>query len=804
MQHNNPVPYVKLFHHGIEIKMPSRLVLTEKSKALLKKAEEGQGFIYYVRLITDKKDTGEIVLLAANNPEKQTALPLPQHQISPHQDLLDDDKEITHLFSKLSSTLEKLYEEDEKLSQQIQSAEKNSVVLETLSQQQKTLKTKIQENAIKRDAIEEKHFAIQRRLRTLSSRKMTALAEIKVNIPKDRNGIDYAPDEYATTTREKTHPTGGSGNGDLHANGARVLKLGNDQPILAGGFWITWLGNNPGEKLGFTDFRTRSTTNMRIIKFNPIHRFIFNMRADGGNKVGHTQVYLREIPYVYLQPILNVFLEASKEIYLEYAAKNNITTTNIENDLVNDVKKSFLFTHVNVLFKYKYLKFVKTNHWQDWGYATLSKINFETLFIHKTDNDFTVFWREDNEIISRKVNEKNIQEDLEYYFHSRSRTQDIINIIVSTYQCTPSRSALPAPTRWHLQMERNWQLNTDQIERIKTAIEDRNRPIDKIEIDSLLKGYFNKDFVENRQLLKDLFKYIHTDNPFLVLTKHINHLLDDYFKALLKNPVSEEMKNIVNTLLNHFPEERWLLRFFNRAKYDIAKHLLEFYIQKIAIEEISWAFESLIAEKKYDLIKLSLKIKPDLYKTVYDLLSKSWNIALFQTFFCPDNPLLTDETLTTNRTMMRQQICDALNHLKEQYITRKTFVVFLQAYKNLPQKTFPQQLFQPRKNLNKNAAIDKLLLLLTNNKPVQMPPVELDTLINANGSQHSLLKKIIYFFYCIPELKGFRKAVDHNYINRHGEFHANKTLHPHRIIHFDQQSFHFSNTYTYDRSMKLK
>ncbi len=64
-----PVPYVKLFDKGLEIKMPTSLFLTATSEELLKKGSDGQGYIYFLDL-----ETGAIHLLAANNPNETVDL----------------------------------------------------------------------------------------------------------------------------------------------------------------------------------------------------------------------------------------------------------------------------------------------------------------------------------------------------------------------------------------------------------------------------------------------------------------------------------------------------------------------------------------------------------------------------------------------------------------------------------------------------------------------------------------------------------------------------------------------------------
>lgn len=74
-------PYVKLIKDGTEISMSPHLFLTDASKEILRKGADGQGFIYFVNVTT-----GEIHLLAANNPEKQVTIHLPDQDRSQDND----------------------------------------------------------------------------------------------------------------------------------------------------------------------------------------------------------------------------------------------------------------------------------------------------------------------------------------------------------------------------------------------------------------------------------------------------------------------------------------------------------------------------------------------------------------------------------------------------------------------------------------------------------------------------------------------------------------------------------------------
>ncbi len=293
----NSGAYVKLLHGDKEVTMPSKLFLTEKSKNILQRGKDGQGFIYFVDL-----DTGEIHLLAANNPDKEVK-PNESKATAPRiedeqQKLIEEKKRNLRESEKISLELGIQYEIRESF------LNSNISTLEEKSENQR----KIQQLESQLEQLKKEYDAIQEKLKAIPAKKVTAVTEIRQSTtPVDNAGEAYKPGEFAVTTREKTSETGGTGGGDLHAYGEHVLGLGPDKNILAGGFWIK--RENDKGPLTFSDFRTRSTINTRLITFNPLYRFIFNENIKKEDHVGHTQVYIREIPCVYLESILDVFSE---------------------------------------------------------------------------------------------------------------------------------------------------------------------------------------------------------------------------------------------------------------------------------------------------------------------------------------------------------------------------------------------------------------------------------------------------------------------------------------------------------------
>ncbi len=637
------IPYVKLIKNGVQLKMPSNLSLTKKSKDLLKiKAKDGQGFIFFLDL-----EDGKIHLLAANNPEK-SLMPTPTSSTSQDDSIEKKQLEIRKKKNRLEQ--EKKAELLGKLKDQQEIGTLPHLSLELIQQ----LVNEINE-------LDKDYQQIQHAIQKLTHTKTIPLtAELKLIVPTDREGKPYNRDEFATTTREKTPTTGGAGNGDLHANGERVLGFGPDRNVLAGGFWIKWLGDVPGEKLGFADFRTRSTANTKIIRLNPLYRFIFNMRTDGGNEVGHTQVYARELPEVYLLPIIDVFIQASKDNYLENAAKKNLNIANLEEDLLQPVKRSLLPTKVNLPFKYQSLQFVATDDFSKWGYEYIPNY---IIFIDQIENQFKIYWREDDDMICVDLPQNEIHHDLQLLAANRALPQKpIIEKIVAAYQCIPSQSVIPAATRWHLAIEHSWRISDNHILRVEIAISERKKSLRKTEAESLLKAFFDDYFPENQQLLEKFFNAIKNKKD-AEMTVAMVELLKDYFNEWIDSQLtvaSHDAKNsqensrvvLINKLLTALPKFNFIQVNADNQNYKAAEHLFKLRGDLLTNDEICILIKTIVSIDPIpnSFLSLLLQKKPDLkkmdgYTALHVCMEMENPDSDLVRMLCENNPKIAQENL---------------------------------------------------------------------------------------------------------------------------------------------------------------
>jgi hypothetical protein len=251
MQPRPNIPYVKLLaknpedNSETELSFPAHLQFTDESKILFQRgregkvskenkidqdAERGQGYIYFIDL-----ENGNIHLLPAINLERE--------QVDDHRKPQATRDVLDQTIQTLTLKIDYYNDKDTALS----TSEKSelSELLKQRASMQDQLKKIIQGDVAK-----------------------TKLG-IQPTVPLllDNHGIPFKATELAISYTPLTSQTGGAGGGDLHLNGAHVLKQKHPalgEHYLAGGFW-------KGEENCFFDFRTRSTANMNLCIKNPLY-----------------------------------------------------------------------------------------------------------------------------------------------------------------------------------------------------------------------------------------------------------------------------------------------------------------------------------------------------------------------------------------------------------------------------------------------------------------------------------------------------------------------------------------------------
>lgn len=434
----NSAPYVKLFRDGKELTMPDGLELTEESREILYRGKDGQGFIYFIDL-----DTKKIHLLAADNVEKKVTSDVPKETVQTDEQLEKQKREL-----------------QEKKDRKNNEIKDNTARLVVLYDQPERDEKKIQELESKSITLQNEYDEIKYSLQEISTKKITpeTLSVTTSGVPVDRYGVPYSDGQYSITRHEKSGETGSinsPGGGDLHATGQSIKGLGSSN-VLAGGFWIK--RKQDTDPIEFYDFRTRSTANTKLIQFNPLYRLLFNECISSGHELSHTQVYLREIPKIYLDPLFDVFLRESKS-----------------ND---QVKKSF-------------------------------------------DTSFN--------------------------------------------RASPSESAIPQSTRSHLSVESKWMesrtnLLFEALFQYKKKYQGLSETKSMSEIKEFVQSFFDDEFIENRQLLPELFRYIRynlTDNLSQKMIKCLNQLTPEESRDFVKSFFDKECpenEKLIFYLFEHLKE----------------------------------------------------------------------------------------------------------------------------------------------------------------------------------------------------------------------------------------------------------